>query len=414
MPNSTVLSKGARITAGVFCTLFLLNSATWLAIDMAEHGFGALWDSWTGAGPHIDGAVTDPYTVGLLAVQLGAVWAAFTGARAAGGLLAVATTLTFTSAVQVFISTGQHTGDNRWFLGDVDMDTDTFLSVFIISGLLILLGLASCVVVLAGLRTWPTRRPSDPPARPLPAAAVTGAVLFGLLALCGAAWNVAVLLQTGGGQLDVVYLGHGVLSALTSIGPGWSAVTFLLLSAVAALLCGIRGVSARGFTLGLALVLLPTALISLIALLAGGYFFDLGAAQPFQAVLSRVQVLLEVFGSAAVLVLMGRPGMPVAEEWFPPAQPGPAQFVMPGQQQYGAPGQPQPGYAQPGQPQPGYAQPQPGYGPPAAPAPGYGPPAGPPQAPQSPPVPPQAPPMPYGTPQAPPAPPGGGFGPPQG
>ncbi|MEV0604074.1 hypothetical protein AB0I82_32905 [Streptomyces sp. NPDC050315] len=425
MPHTTVLSKGARITAGVFCTLFLLNSATWLAMDMAEYGFGALWESWTGLGPHVDGAITDAYAVGLLAVQVGAVWAAFTGARAAGGLLAVATTLTFTAAIQVFVSTGQHTSDNRWFLGEVNTDTDTFLSVFITSGLLVLLGLVSCIVVLSGLRVWPTRRPSDPPMRPLPAAAVAGAVVFGLIALCAAVWNVSVLLQDGIGSLDVIYLGHGILSALTSLGPGWYSVTFLLMSAVAGLLCAARGVSARGFTTGLALVLLPISLIGMIGLLAGGHFFELGQAPAFQTVLSRVQVVVELLGSIAVLALMGRPGMPVAAEWSPPAQPGmpgapgAAPYGMPGMPAYGAPGQPQPqaGQPQPGyapQPQPGYAQPQPqpqpGFGPPAAPAPGYGPPAMPQQAPQAaPPVPPQTPQAPYG---APPAPPAGGFGPP--
>ncbi|MFI8995297.1 hypothetical protein [Streptomyces sp. NPDC053542] len=422
MPHITVLSKGARITAGVFCTLFLLNSATWLAMDMAEHGFGALWDSWTGLGPHVGGAITDPYAVGLLAVQLGAVWAAFTGARAAGGLLAVATTLTFTSAVQVFVSTGQHTSDNRWFIGEVDTSTDTFLTVFITSGLLILLGLVSCIVVVSGLRMWPTRRPSDPPMRPLPAAAVAGAVVFGLLALCAVVWNVSVLLQDGIGSLDVIYLGHGILPALTSVGPGWYYVTLLLLSVVAALLCGIRGVSARGFTTGLALVLLPISLLNMIGALGGGSFFELGQVPAFQGILSRVLMVVELLGSIAVLALMGRPGTPVAEEWSPPAQPGmpgmpgPAPYGTPGTQPYAAPGHPQPGYApqpQPGyapQPQPGYAQPQsqpqPGYGPPAAPAPGFGPPAD-----QSA-TPPQAPQGPYGAPPVPPAPPAGGFGPP--
>ncbi|MEU7482860.1 hypothetical protein [Streptomyces sp. NPDC042319] len=427
MPHSTVLSKGARITAGVFCTLFLLHSATWMAIDVAERGFGALWDSWAGAGG--TGMVTDLFTLALAVVQLGAVWAAFTGARAAGGILAVATTLTFTSSVLVFISTGQHTSDDRWFRGEVDNSSGTFEGVFISSAFVILLAFACGVVLLAGMRSWPTRRPSDPPMRPAKPAVATGAVVLGVLALFGAVWNIYMVVEYGSGVLEALYLGRGTLTALLSVAGGWQSVVFVLLTAVGALLCLGRAGSARGFALGLALVLLPLALMTTIALIRFGVLFSVQQGPAFPMILNHTQILFELVGAVALLVLMGRPGVPVAAEWYPPAQPGvpgPAPFAMQGAQPYGAPGQPQPGYGQPGQPQPGYAQPgyapqqqqpqqQPGFGP--APAPGFGPPAAPPQAPAVPPQAPQAPPMLYGAPPAPPvppAPPGGGFGPPQG
>ncbi|WP_052866958.1 hypothetical protein [Streptomyces niger] len=435
MPHSTVLSKGARITAGVFCTLFLLNSATWMAIDVGEHGLDGLWNAWTGVGSRGTIMATDLYTFMLAIVQTAAVWAAFTGARAAGGLLATATTLTFTSSLQVFVSTGQHTGDNRWFLGEVDTSSGLFEGVFVTSAFVLLFALACGVVLLSGMRRWPTRTPSDPPMRPAKAAAVTGAVVLGVSALCSATWNVYALTQYRPVMLEVLYLGHGSLPALMSVSSGWNSVVLLVLAALGAVLCLTRAVSARGLALGMACVLLPLTLLTAIALLRYGIFFTVQQGPAFPVLLSHTQIVLEFAGSVALLVVMGRRGLPVADEWYPPAQPGmpgAAPFGMPGGQPYGAPGHPQPGHPQPGyaqpahpQPQPGYAppaQPQPGYGPPAAPAPGFGPPAMPPQAPpvqapQAPPAPPQAPQAPYGAPPAPPvppAPPGGGFGPPQG
>ncbi|MER7397266.1 hypothetical protein ABT381_17350 [Streptomyces sp. NPDC000151] len=401
MPNSTVLSKGARITAGVFCTLFLLNSATWMAIDVGEHGFGALWDSWSGVGGR--GMVTDLFTVALALVQIAAVWAAFTGARAAGGLLAVATTLTFTTGLQNFVSTGQHTSDNRWFLGEVDSSSSIFEGVFVTSGLIILLAFACGLVLLAGMRSWPTRRPSDPPMRPAKAAAVAGAVVLGVVALCQAFSNVYTLTQYRPALLEVIYLGHGNLPALMSVASGWESVVCLLLAAIGAVLCLARAVSARGFALGLALVLLPLSLMTLAALIRYGVFFTAQQGPAFPVYLAHSQLLIQLVGSIAVLVLMGRRGTPVAAEWYPPAQlgvvpmPGTQPYGMPGAPAYGAPGHPVAG------PQPGY-QPQPGYAPPVQPQPqpGYAPPA----------MPPQAPPMPYGAPPVPPTPPGGGFGPP--
>ncbi|WP_030615064.1 hypothetical protein [Streptomyces sclerotialus] len=421
MPHSTVLSTGARITAGVFCTLFLLNSATWMAIDIAEHGVGGLWDAWTGIGSRGTVMATDLYTLMLAIVQTAAVWAAFTAARAAGGLLATATTLTFTSSLQVFISTGQHTSDNRWFLGEVDNSSSLFEAVLIVSAFVILLSAACGVVLLSGMRSWPTRRPSDPPMRPARTAAVTGAVVLGVLALCSAVWNVYTLTQYEPFMLEVFYLGHGSLPALMSVSSGWNSVVLLVLATVAAVLCLMRAVSARGLALGVASALLPLTLFTAVSLLRFGIFFKVEQGPAFPVLLSHSQVVLELAGSVVLLVMMGRRGEPVAEEWFPPAQPG--MHGMPGAAPYGAPGMPP--FGAPGHPQPGYGppQPQPGYAPPVQPQPGYGPPAMPPQAPpmppQAPPVPPQAPAMPYGAPPAPPAgpvppvPPGGGFGPPQ-
>lgn len=113
MPQIRVLSKGARITAGALCLLFLLHTLYWLGHDLVSTGPGPLWDLWTGGtsvsggrGPGSGGVTDDgypvstPYEVGLALVQGAAVVTAFAGRRVAGGLLAVATVLTLSLRVQ--------------------------------------------------------------------------------------------------------------------------------------------------------------------------------------------------------------------------------------------------------------------------------------------------------------------------
>ncbi len=402
MPQSMALAKGARITGGIFCLLFFLFTAYWLIVDLGESGPGGLWESWTFQHRGATDQVTVPFHVGLAAVQLAAVFAAFAGQRVAGGLLAVATTLTFATALQAAISTGTHTDDNRWFL-HADNSSTTFEGVFIGSVLLFLLTLPAGLVLLAGMRSWPRRTPSDPPMRPARTASVVAALLLGAMVLCNLAWQVYLLVQGGTGSFTMFYLGKGVLGSLLALAPGWSAVFFLVLTVVAGLSSVMRGPAARGLAFGLAIVTLPGALVSVIGTAGNGSLFSLAGATPGLTVIGDLGLLLDLFGSPALLFLMAR-GEPVAPAWFPPA-PGP-QFAAPGFGPQAGPAGAQPGFPAPQAPQPGFPAPQPG---PQTP-PAWQPPAGPVPPAGGPPVPPPGiPPMPPGT----PAPPQGGFGPPQ-
>ncbi|MEJ8648160.1 hypothetical protein WKI65_08720 [Streptomyces sp. MS1.AVA.3] len=391
MPQSMALAKGVRITGGAFCLLFFLFTAYWLAVDLGEFGIDGLWEAWMSrrAGTN---QVTTAFHVGLAAVQLAAVFAAFAGQRVAGGLLAVATTLTFATALQAIISTGTHTSTNRWFL-HAENGTSTFDGVFLSSLGLFLLSFVAGIVLLAGMRSWPRQTPSDPPMRPARTAGTVAGLLLGVMALVCLVWQVYWVVQGGTGSLSMYYLGKGVLSTLLSLAPGWSSVVFLVLSAVAALSSLMRGAAARGLAFGLSIVTLPGALVTVIALASDGTLFE-GRSTPGLTVLSDIGLLLDLFGSAALLVLMGR-GEPVAPAWYPPS--------------------PAPQFAAPGFVPPPGPQAPPAWQPPAGPVPPVSgppmmPPAGAPPMPPGAPMPPAgAPPMPPGAPQ----PPQGGFGPPQ-
>ncbi|MFJ9413994.1 hypothetical protein ACIRPT_07475 [Streptomyces sp. NPDC101227] len=379
MQRSMALAKGARITGGIFCLLFFLWTATWLVVDLGQFGIDGLWDAWTAQHAPGRDQVTNPLQLGLAVLQLTAAFAAFAGQRSAGGLLAVATTLTFATAVQVLISVGQHTSDDRWFV-NADNNSSTFEGVFISGLWLLLFAVIAGFVLLCGMREWPRQRPSDPPKRPLKAAGTVGGLLLGAMALCYVIWHIYVVVQFEGDFFTPLYLGRGTLTSLTALAGGWASIVFLLLTAVAALNSLMRGSAARGLGIGLGIVLFPGALLSVIAMASHDRLFKFSDEMPGMDVLNHVQLLLDLLGSLALLAMMGR-GEPVAHAWYPPAQV--PQFAAPGFMPPGPQGPPPAGWQPPG--------------PPMAPPPG---PPMPQQAPQMPP-PPQGPP------------PQGGFGPPQ-
>ncbi|OKI07130.1 hypothetical protein A6A06_36115 [Streptomyces sp. CB02923] len=363
-----MLGKGARITAGTLCLLFLLHTLYWLGHDLVTAGPGMVWDLWTGgASPASGGSAgssgaggggvpaaaypaTTPYDVGLAVLQGAAVAAAFAGRRTAGGLLAVATALTFSMRVQAVVSTGNHTSANRWFLGLGDGDDATLMAVFVSAGLVVPLALVAAVVLPAGIRAWPRpgTAPGAPPVRPAGPAGPVAAIVLGVLTLLSAAWICYMLVQTLGSgygvPLDVLFTGRGLLLAMLGLAPGWAWLTFLPLCAAGALLAATRRVSARGFALGPALVLLPVAFLGMCGYLRTGTLFELGDVAPGGALLSRAQMVVELVGSVLLLVLMGRSGEPV--------QSGMAGAV--GGSVYGAPGYGAPAY---GAPVPAYGNP---------------------------------------------------------
>ncbi|MFI7098596.1 hypothetical protein ACIBK8_04460 [Streptomyces sp. NPDC050161] len=391
MPRSTALAKGARITGGAFCLLFFLYTAFWLCHDIGEFGAVGVWDAWTGRGVAGVNMVSNSTQCGLAVVQLSAAIAAFAGRRAAGGLLAVATTFTFATAVQTMISTGNHTSTNRWFL-KADMGADPFEAVFLGSLPLFLLAFVAGVVLLCGMRSWPRPTPSAPPLRPVKAAGAVSGLVLGAMALCSVIWQITMLVEGGNPDAFVVlYLGKGVLTSLTALAPGWYALVILVLTGVGALTSLMRGGAARGLAMGLATVLLLNAVLTVIALADSGALFRISDAAPGLSILNTVQWMLDLLGSIALFALMGK-GEPVAPGWQPPA---PAlQFAGPGFVPPGPQAPPQGSWQQPFPPQPG----------PLPPAPSAGVPPMPPGTPPGP----QGPPPVPGPPSAP-----GGFGPPQ-
>ncbi|UNO39642.1 hypothetical protein [Streptomyces sp. MST-110588] len=265
--------------------------------------------------------VTTPYDIGLAILQASAAWSAFAGWRSAGGLLATATALSFALRLQVVVSAGSHTSDNRWFVGmPQNPDTGTTMEAVLISSLwLLLFAFAAAVVQVAGIRAWPGRRPQPghPPVRPAGSAGTVGALILGAITLCYLGWIVYALVEMPGSSLGALFLGHGLLLAFLAVAPGWFWLTAIPLCSIGALLAGTRRVSARGFSLGLAMLLLPASLSSLASMLVTGTLFHLESGAEGGALLGRVLTLLELFGSITILVLMGRRGEPVAPAGMP-------------------------------------------------------------------------------------------------
>ncbi|MFE6688084.1 hypothetical protein ACFVFQ_16600 [Streptomyces sp. NPDC057743] len=370
MARGMALAKGARITGGILCLLFFLWTACWFVVDIGEFGIVGVWDGWTSAHGPGPNEVTSPVQLGFCLLQLTAAVAAFAGRRSAGGLLAVATTATFATALQALVSVGSHTDDDRWFRS-AKAGTATFDGVFLSSLALFLLTLVAGVVLLAGMRSWPRPAPSGPPARPAAAAGVLGGLILGLMALGYVGWQVYMLVQGGGVSFQMLYLGKGVLSTLLSLAPGWYAVVFFLLTAIVGINCLVRGCAARGLSFGLAIALLPNAVLTVIEGIGTGTLFKISDVLPGMNIIGDAQLALDLFGSLVLVALMAR-GEPVAPTWQQPA-PAPA-FAAPGFVP-GPVGPPPVGWQQPGPPPmppvggppmpPGNGQPpHGGYGPP--------------------------------------------------
>ncbi|WP_189037013.1 hypothetical protein [Streptomyces daqingensis] len=462
MPQVRVLTKGARVTGGVFSLLFALHTLLWIVRDVAELGAGALWDVWTGAAPvgtssALELPATSTLDLGLLLLQLAATFAAFTGAWTAGGLLACSTVHTFAYRLPVLWHVVLHDEGEPVFL---DRSFDTEGAGYVAAGtslVVAILSFALALILLAGLKPWaPAQQqpqgpwgagapgqappfgppqpymiqppqtppfaepplPSEMPQRPVGAHVAAAAVFFGLEVLFNIGWNIHMLSELGIGIWSRSFIGVAGLQAILGISAVWIWLTIMAVSGVAGLLAITRGLSARGFTTGAALIGMPPALLGLWAQLSSGLLTRAGTpAISYFNVLYQVILLV---GGAVLLVLAMRPGVPAqpgapVHGGAPWPQGAPMQQGAPfgaGPAPYGAPQQ------HPGQPQP-YGPPQPPAGAPPQP---YGPPPGAPPQPAGPPPgtppqpagpPPGAPPQPSGPPlQKDPEPPGGSFGPP--
>ena len=160
MPQVRVLSKGARITGGVFCLLFALHTWIWAVRDIAELGIGKVWDLWTGAlGPGAAGLSEMPATtsadLGLGLLQLAAVFAAFTGAWSAGGLMAVTVGLTFAYRLPVIWHAALHEEGSPFYAMQGFYNDDALAAAGLTCTVAVLFCIVLGVVLLSGIRPWP-------------------------------------------------------------------------------------------------------------------------------------------------------------------------------------------------------------------------------------------------------------------
>ncbi|MCZ0972464.1 hypothetical protein O1L55_15785 [Streptomyces albulus] len=145
-----------------------------------------------------------------------------------------------------------------------------------------------------------------------------GGLTLGAMALGYVAYQLYLLVQYGTDALTLLYLGKGALSSLLALAPGWYAVVFLLLTAIAGITYLTRGCAARGLALGLAVALLPNAVLSVVSFLNTDAFAEMTKSTPGLSVIICAQLALDLFGSLALGALMVR-GEPVAPAWQPPS-----------------------------------------------------------------------------------------------
>ncbi|QPP06431.1 hypothetical protein G4Z16_08500 [Streptomyces bathyalis] len=465
MPQVRVLGKGARITGGIFCLLFALHTWIWVLRDFLELDFADTWKVWTGAlGPTAAGLTDIPATtaddVGLGLLQIAASFAALTGAWSAGGLLAVTTVLTLAWRLPVIWHAGLHSETSAYYALQGFYDDPSLDAAWSSCIGVVLFCLPLAIVLMAGIRQWtgqPARTaqpygtpaqaygqpygqpfgqgmppqppqplqppepllPSECPQRPTGVHALVAAVFFAVLLIFSVGWSIHAFATAGADYWFRLFTGRGTVFTLLDVSPGWDWLTLIFVGGAACVVAMLRAVSARGFSLGLAIVLLPQAVTVLWGYIQNG-FFELGHAAPVVVLLGRLEILITLAGAVTLIVLALRPGVP--------AQPGPAP-VAGGAPPFGAfpaqaPGQPpMQAHAQPyvpQQPGPVPAGPGPaGTGPAGAayaypPAQPAGPPPSGPAAATPPGQPPGTPPPPAGPPPSAPPSQGGGDGAPGG
>lgn len=384
-----VLSTGARVTGGIFCLFFALHTWSWIVYDMSEQGVDVVWRLWTGAAP---GAVlesmpaTSAADPGLGLLQLAAVFAAFTGAWSAGGLLAVTCALTFAYRLPVIWITVRHEESSPWYAVQ-DFFHDNSMDVALITcGWVVLFTVPLAIVLLAGTRPWPPApspypyaagpyaadahapAPEPPlaaesPQRPTPAGAVVTALCLAVVAAFGVGWNIYAAVEGGGAVWRRLFVGEQTVLQLLDLAPAWRWTTLALVGAVGALLAATRRVSARGFGLGVVIAVLPEAVAALWRYADTGRLLELGDQAPVMEFFSHLEVGLVLVGGLVVLALSVRPGVavpPPGDEPEPSVQPVLRVTVDPyPAQPYPGQPQPYPGQPQPYQQAPAYQQPPP-------------------------------------------------------
>lgn len=361
-----VLSTGARVTGGIFCLFFALHTWSWIVYDISEQGLDVVWRLWTGAAPGValeSMPATSAADPGLGLLQLAAVFAAFTGAWSAGGLLTATCALTFAYRLPVIWFTVRHEESSPWYAVQ-DFFHDNSMDVALITcGWVVLFTVPLAIVLLAGTRPWPPApgpyaanpyaadsygagpyssgpypagpyaaagpAPEPPlaaesPQRPTRAGAVVTALCLAVVAAFGVGWNLYTAAESGGETWRRLFTGEQSVFQLLDLAPAWRWTTLALVGAVGALLAATRRVSARGFGLGVVIAVLPEAVAALWRYIDTDRLLELGDGAQGMEFFSRLEVALVLVGGLAVIAFSTRPGVavpPPGAEPAPGAQP---------------------------------------------------------------------------------------------
>lgn len=358
-----ILTRGARVTGAVLCTVLAVVLASWLVRDARAVETGQLLRYWAGfqdARPKAMPA-TSAVDVALLVVYVVAAVAALRSSVAATALVA---TGVITLAVRL---------PSTWNLGGTWAESafsDTLRTRALVCAFVALaVGIALLIVAGAGRRP-PAGSYERLPTRSGQGAAVASFLLLGAVAAVLAAWDIRQVVRIPEIFPEWYVGGDRIPQGAIGPPPGWGTAALVLLCAVAAVSALFRAVHARPFGLVAAALLLPGGVLGIVRVVHYDMLGHFGSLRT-ENQLMVASWFLQALAAAVVLLALAPRGF--ADVPGPYGGPyGPNQ----------GPGQGPPGYGPPGQapaPYPGQQPPAPGYGYPRGG--GFGPPPPPSQPP---------------------------------
>ncbi|MGQ5637879.1 hypothetical protein [Streptomyces sp. EWL5.16] len=302
--------------------LLVLQTAFWLLYDVADRGLPLMWSAWTN-GPVSGLSATTALDLGLATLQPGATWGLLVRVRAAGGLLvtACAATVVFRAPVVWYMLLGSPS--HPWFAG-LHGPSLTAVGVSCLIAILIAVVQLGLLYRARGLERDAAAAEAEEESRsggirPVKVTASASSALLGVLNVFYIGRNVLTAVQVGPYALAHLLVGRGVGRAVLAVSSPWQWVCLTVLCGVGMVLAVKRRPSATGFSVGLALFMMPIAFTKLWGLA--------GTAALLASPLNTVQSVLESAGSAAVVALIvadvrrDRPALPGARvlEPIPPS-----------------------------------------------------------------------------------------------
>ncbi|MFF3944416.1 hypothetical protein ACFYYN_06305 [Streptomyces sp. NPDC001902] len=284
-----------RVTMAVLSLALFAQTAIWLVRDVVVRGLPGAWALWT-AGDAPGLSATSSLDLGLAALQLGAGLATFHQTRGAGGLLVTACAVTL----------GFRLPAVWYFL--LDSPSDPWFGTLKGASVSAVGGTAAVAVVLAlvlgGLLVLARQMEYGASAadavsgggiRPVKVTATTSGLLLAVLNVFYIGRNAVTAFEVGPGTLGELLVGKGTGRAVLGVSAPYQWACLTVLCGAGMFLAARRRPVATGFSVGLSLFMMPSALTELWAHAAG--------TVP-QSLVDTSQSLLEFVGSAAVVALV--------------------------------------------------------------------------------------------------------------
>ncbi|WP_030169947.1 hypothetical protein [Streptomyces sp. NRRL S-813] len=316
MNRPEVSIKQTRLALGPLSVLLFVQTAFWLLYDVADRGLPITWSAWTD-GPVSGLSATTALDLGLAALQLGAVCGLLLRVPGAGGLLVTACAATVVFRAPVVWYMLLDSGSDPWF-GGLEGPSLTAVGVSCALAILVAVAQGGLLFRVRGLEREAAAEEESRSGgiRPVKVTASASCALLAVLNVFYICRNVLTAVRVGPHALADLLVGRGVGQAVLGVSSPWQWACLTVLCGVGMVLAARRRPSATGFSVGLALFMMPIAFTKLWGLAR--------TASLLASPLNTVQSILELAGSAAVVALIvvdvrrDRPA-PTALERIPPS-----------------------------------------------------------------------------------------------